>query len=79
MHKKVQEFNDYRSKMNEKILASDNKVIKRIFNLDFIYLMYNHMYLGCNLDPILFMYINIVCSYFCLSIYLAKLFMDGSF
>ena len=34
MHKKVQEFNDYRSKMNEKILDSDNKVIKRIFNLD---------------------------------------------
>ncbi len=34
MHKKVQEFNDYRSKMNDKILASDNKVIKRIFNLD---------------------------------------------
>ena len=31
---KVQEFNDYRSKMNEKILDSDNKVIKRIFNLD---------------------------------------------
>ena len=34
MHNKVQEFNDYRSKMNKKILASDNKVIKRIFNLD---------------------------------------------
>lgn len=34
MSKKVQEFNEYRSKMNEKILASDNKVIKRIFNLD---------------------------------------------
>ncbi|WP_299017122.1 carboxymuconolactone decarboxylase family protein [uncultured Polaribacter sp.] len=34
MHKKVQEFNDYRSKMNERILESDNKVIKRIFNLD---------------------------------------------
>ena len=34
MHKKVQEFNDYREKMNGKILAADNKVIKRIFNLD---------------------------------------------
>lgn len=34
MHKKVQEFNEYREKMNEKILAADNKVIKRIFNLD---------------------------------------------
>lgn len=31
---KVQEFNDYRSKMNDKILSGDNKVIKRIFNLD---------------------------------------------
>ena len=34
MHKKVKEFNDYREKMNEKILAIDNKVIKRIFNID---------------------------------------------
>ncbi len=31
---KVTEFNDYRSRMNEKILAADNKVIKRFFNLD---------------------------------------------
>ena len=30
----VNEFNDYRSKMNEKLLADNNKVIKRIFNLD---------------------------------------------
>jgi AhpD family alkylhydroperoxidase len=30
----VKDFNDYRGKMNEKILSSDNKVIKRIFNLD---------------------------------------------
>lgn len=30
----VTEFNDYRSKMNEKLLADNNKVIKRIFNLD---------------------------------------------
>lgn len=31
---KVQEFNDYRAMMNEKIMAADNKVIKRFFNLD---------------------------------------------
>ncbi|MEM6524357.1 MAG: carboxymuconolactone decarboxylase family protein [Bacteroidota bacterium] len=31
---KIEEFNDYRAKMNQKILSSDNKVIKRIFNLD---------------------------------------------
>ncbi len=30
----IKEFNDYRSVMNEKLLADDNKVIKRIFNLD---------------------------------------------
>lgn len=30
----VSEFNEYRSKMNDKILADNNKVIKRIFNLD---------------------------------------------
>jgi AhpD family alkylhydroperoxidase len=34
MPNKVQEFNDYRQKMNDKIFSSDNKVIKRIFNLD---------------------------------------------
>jgi AhpD family alkylhydroperoxidase len=30
----VKEFNDYRSKMNEKILEQNNKVLKRFFNLD---------------------------------------------
>jgi AhpD family alkylhydroperoxidase len=30
----VSEFNAYRSKMNEKLLADNNKIIKRIFNLD---------------------------------------------
>ncbi len=30
----IEEFNEYRSQMNDKILAQDNKVIKRIFNLD---------------------------------------------
>ena len=30
----VKEFNDYRAKMNDKILVDNNKVIKRIFNLD---------------------------------------------
>ncbi|MCK5782057.1 MAG: carboxymuconolactone decarboxylase family protein [Flavobacteriales bacterium] len=31
---KVEEFNDYRQKMNDKILSENNKVIKRIFNID---------------------------------------------
>ena len=31
---KVEEFNTYRGKMNKRILSSDNKVVKRIFNLD---------------------------------------------
>ena len=30
----VKEFNEYRSKMNDKILADNNKIVKRIFNLD---------------------------------------------
>ena len=34
MLNKVEEFNAYRSRMNEKLLADNNKIIKRIFNLD---------------------------------------------
>ncbi|MDE6451127.1 MAG: carboxymuconolactone decarboxylase family protein [Odoribacter sp.] len=34
MDDKIKEFRDYRSRMNEKILASGNKVIKRIYNTD---------------------------------------------
>jgi AhpD family alkylhydroperoxidase len=30
----VEEFNAYRAKMNEKMLDDNNKIIKRIFNLD---------------------------------------------
>ena len=30
----VEEFNGYREKMNDKIMAEDNLVIKRLFNLD---------------------------------------------
>lgn len=30
----IQEFNAYREKMNDKIMAQDNLVIKRLFNLD---------------------------------------------
>jgi AhpD family alkylhydroperoxidase len=34
MTQSVQEFNEYRSRMNEKILGADNLVLKRLFNLD---------------------------------------------
>lgn len=34
MKNQVEEFNEYRQKMNEKILGDNNKIIKRIFNLD---------------------------------------------
>lgn len=34
MSQLVDEFNNYRSKMNEKLLAQDNLVLKRLFNLD---------------------------------------------
>jgi AhpD family alkylhydroperoxidase len=34
MQDPVKEFNDYRRRMNERILESDNLVLKRLFNLD---------------------------------------------
>lgn len=34
MSKQVEEFRQYRAKMNERILAQDNLVLKRLFNLD---------------------------------------------
>ncbi len=34
MGKLVDEFNDYRAKMNDKILGSGNKVLKRIYGID---------------------------------------------
>jgi AhpD family alkylhydroperoxidase len=34
MSNQVEEFNAYRSKMNDKLLRDNNKIIKRIFNLD---------------------------------------------
>ena len=30
----VNEFNEYRTRMNDKILTADNTVLKRLFNLD---------------------------------------------
>ncbi len=30
----VNDFNDYRARMNERILGADNLVLKRLFNLD---------------------------------------------
>ena len=30
----IDDFNSYRSTMNDKILADNNKIVKRIFNLD---------------------------------------------
>lgn len=34
MNDQINEFRNYRTEMNERLLAADNKVIKRIFNLD---------------------------------------------
>ncbi|TDS17049.1 AhpD family alkylhydroperoxidase [Maribacter caenipelagi] len=34
MSNQIEEFNAYRSKMNDKLLADNNKIVKRIFNLD---------------------------------------------
>ncbi len=34
MNEQIKDFHSYREQMNERLLAADNKVIKRIFNLD---------------------------------------------
>lgn len=34
MGRKVREFNEYRARMNERILASDNRVITRVYSAD---------------------------------------------
>jgi len=34
MGQKADDFNEYRQRMNERILSSDDKVVKRIFNVD---------------------------------------------
>jgi AhpD family alkylhydroperoxidase len=34
MGKKAKEFAEYRARMNERILASDNRVIKRVYSVD---------------------------------------------
>lgn len=34
MPKRVKEFNEFRRRMNERILAEDNRVIKRVFSVD---------------------------------------------
>ena len=39
----VQEFNEYRERMNERILSTDNLVVKRFFNLDTNTYMEGHL------------------------------------
>jgi AhpD family alkylhydroperoxidase len=34
MNEKIVEFREYRKEMNKRLLDADNKIIKRIFNLD---------------------------------------------
>jgi AhpD family alkylhydroperoxidase len=34
MSKLIDDFNDYRTRMNERIMAADNKVMKRIYSVD---------------------------------------------
>lgn len=34
MHEKVKDFNEHRQRTNDLILSKDNKVLKRLFNLD---------------------------------------------
>jgi AhpD family alkylhydroperoxidase len=53
---KIQEFNQYRTQMNEKILGADNLVIKRFFNLD------THTYAEGKLDVRTKEMIGLACS-----------------
>jgi len=34
MGQRVDQFNEYRAKMNERLLATDNRVLKRMFSVD---------------------------------------------
>ncbi|HKL50004.1 MAG TPA: carboxymuconolactone decarboxylase family protein [Wenzhouxiangellaceae bacterium] len=34
MNDRVEQFNEYRQKMNERLLGTDNRVLKRMFSLD---------------------------------------------
>ncbi|MCD6112132.1 MAG: carboxymuconolactone decarboxylase family protein [Bacteroidales bacterium] len=34
MNKEVKKYNEYREKMNNEILSANNKIIKRLFNID---------------------------------------------
>lgn len=52
----VEDFNRYRSKMNERILSSDNLLLKRIFNLD------THAYANGVLDVRTKELIGLTCS-----------------
>lgn len=52
----VEDFNAYRSKMNEKIMASDGLIVKRIFNLD------TNAYAGGHLDVKSKELIGLTCS-----------------
>jgi AhpD family alkylhydroperoxidase len=72
----IEEFNTYRSEMNEKIMASDNKVIKRFFNLD------TNAYLDGALDVKTKEIIGLACSMVlrcddCIKYHLEKTFEAG--
>lgn len=52
----VDNFNEYRSQMNEKIMAADNIVLKRLFNLD------TNCYTGGGVDVVTKEMIGLSCS-----------------
>jgi AhpD family alkylhydroperoxidase len=52
----VENFNEYRSRMNDKILSSESLILKRIFNLD------TNAYAGGSLDARTKELIGLTCS-----------------
>lgn len=72
----IEEFNHYRSKMNSQILAADNKIIKRIFNLD------TNAFEAGAVDAVSKEYVGLACSMVmrcddCIKYHLKKLYDLG--
>ncbi len=76
MSNPVIEFNEYRSRMNAKILESDNLVLKRMFNLDM--LTYQQGALDVNVKEMLGLVSSMVlrCDD-CIKYHLGKCFDEG--
>jgi AhpD family alkylhydroperoxidase len=76
MGKLIDDFNNYRERMNEKILAADNKVMKRIYSVDT--LAYQNGALSAKVKEMLGLATSMVlrCDD-CIKYHLGKCFVEG--